>query len=103
MKKQNLITIVAMCLFSVLNAKAQDIIYTISGEVENQKTPLKSILFENLTNDTRLIFHNLPEQEEYVINLNAQQILNGTGINENRYLANWQVSKIFLVELKSYL
>ena len=60
---------------------AQDIILTISGEYNQQKVPLDSILIENRTNNTSLFFGNLPEQNDYQINL-SKNALNGiTNIN----------------------
>lgn len=59
-----------LILFLVYNLNAQDLIYTISGEIENTKTTLDSILIENISNSTRLLFDDLPkEQTEYKINL----------------------------------
>lgn len=58
-----------------------DIFYTVSGEIDEQKVGLDSILFENLQNNTRLLFDNPSEQEDYVINLSTQTHWGATGIN----------------------
>lgn len=63
----------------------QDIIYTISGEIDEQKVGLDSILFENLQNNTRLLFDNLSEQEDYVINLSTQTLMGSTGIDNLQF------------------
>lgn len=60
----------------------QDIFYTISGEINDQKVGLDSILFENLHNETRLLFDNLSEQPDYVINLSAQTFWGATGVSD---------------------
>ena len=72
-------------LFSFVSATAQDTRYIVRGKVvvsenDTTQTPLDSILFENLTNGTRLLFNSLPDQTEYTINLSTQSIDNTTGI-----------------------
>ena len=48
---------------------AQDLIYTVSEELDGMKVPLDSILVENLMNGTRILFDNLPEYDYYQVNL----------------------------------
>ncbi len=62
----------------LLNAK--DIVYIVSGKVDNVKVSLDSILFENLSNGTRMLFEDLPEQSDYEIILSAQDD-GTTGLN----------------------
>lgn len=59
---------------------AQDLVYTISGEIGNIRTTLDSILIDNISNSTRLLFDDLPEQTEYHVNLTQKKIIL-TGIN----------------------
>lgn len=58
-------------LFSVnfLGLCAQDIIYTVSGKYDQSKIPLDSILVENVTNGKILSFRNLPDGDNYLLNL----------------------------------
>ncbi len=60
---------------------AQDIIYTVSGELNKSKVPLDSILVENLTNNTWITFNNLPDELYYQINLTKKAYWGTTGIN----------------------
>ena len=66
--------------FFIGSTIAQDLIYTISGELDSNKIALDSILFENLTNGKKLLFENLPDQNDYVINLTTQEQQGPTGI-----------------------
>ena len=68
-----LITLVLLIYFTPL-VHGQDIIYTINYEKDGTNTNLDSILFENLTNDSRITFGALPEQDYYVVNLSSQEI-----------------------------
>jgi len=77
--KKLLITLV-LC-FSIFNGFAQDLIYTVSGEIEGNKTSLDSILVENLTNDTRILFDNLPVLDYYQINLTQNAFWGTVGIS----------------------
>lgn len=63
-------------------AFSQDLIYTVSGTFDNQKIAIDSILFENLSNGTDLLFGNLPNQQDYQINLTTQELQNTTGIDQ---------------------
>lgn len=78
MKKQLLSTlfILALCM----NAFAQDLVYTVSGKFDQQPIPLDSILVENLTNNSRLLFDDLPAADQYLINLSLQTVESATGI-----------------------
>jgi len=77
---RHFLVIVFALIFTTLFG--QDIFYTLSGEVSEQKVGLDSILFENLQNDTRLLFDNLSDQEDYVINLTTQTLSDATGISD---------------------
>jgi len=48
---------------------AQEILYTISGNFERENLALDSILFENLSNKSRILFDDLPAQEYYFVHL----------------------------------
>lgn len=72
---------------------SQDIFYTISGEIDEQKVGLDSILFENLQNDTRLLFDNLSEQEDYVINLSTQTHWGSTGVDNLQFENGFNIVK----------
>ena len=62
-------------LCSINFLTAQDIIYTITAELNKKPVQLDSILFENLTTGTKLLFDDLPEQMEYTVNLTNQEIV----------------------------
>ena len=72
-------TVAVSALIGLLHS--QDLIYTISGEFEGDKISLDSILIENLSNGTEILFSELLEQSEYKINLTTQELQNLTGIN----------------------
>ncbi len=79
--KKSLLSLLLMIL--VLSTTiAQDLIYTISGEINQNKTKLDSILVENLTNDTRILFGDLPEHDYYQINLTKNAYWGTVGIND---------------------
>lgn len=79
--KKSILTIASIIL-GVSTIFAQDIIYTVSGEINQSKTPLDSILVENLTNDTRIVFGDLPEHDYYQINLTKNAYWGTVGIND---------------------
>ena len=58
----------------------QDIIYSISGEYNEQKIPIDSIVVINYSNDSKIVFDNLPEKEIYHINLTKKSLWDVTGI-----------------------
>lgn len=72
---------------------SQDIFYTVSGEIDNQKVGLNSILFENIQNKTSLLFDNLSEQEEYVINLSTQTLWGYTGLPDLQFDNGFNILK----------
>ena len=78
MKK--IIIIIVLCSF-VSVVKAQDLIYTIGVELNEKKATLDSILVENFSNGTRILFKNLPEQDYYQINLTKKILLGTVGTN----------------------
>ncbi len=65
-------TIFIVCLTTGL--VGQDVIYTICGEKDGQTTYLDSMLFENLSNGTSLLFDELPNQDYYDFNLSTQTL-----------------------------
>ncbi len=58
----------------------QDIIYTVSCEKNGVNTYLDSIMFENLSNDSYIVFGPLSDQESYVVNLSLQKVEVNTGL-----------------------
>lgn len=75
-------TVLLIALTFIVNTLiAQDIIYTISGEINNEKVPLDSILVENLSNKTWISFSDLPNELYYQINLTKNSYWGTTGIN----------------------
>lgn len=69
-------------LFTTGITCGQDIIYTVSGELNNQKVPLDSIMVENLSNNTWMTFNNLPDEQFYQINLTKKAFWGTVGIND---------------------
>ncbi len=61
--------IIVLLVIGFKLSTAQDIIYTISGELDSKKVALDSILVVNLTNKTWISFNNLPQHDYYLINL----------------------------------
>jgi uncharacterized protein (TIGR02145 family) len=97
MKKIHLICVI-VCLF-LGTLHAQDLIYTVSGEYDNQAVPLDSILIENITNGTSISFGDLPEHDNYRINLSQKVLWISSGINSQSigidfYLKNKQPGKL---------
>jgi len=54
---------------------SQDLIYTVSGHFDGENQALDSILFENLSNESRVLFDNLPVQYNYLVHLTNQEII----------------------------
>ncbi len=82
-----------LALLLCFNTNAQDIIYTISGEINNQKTPLDSIAIENLTKQTPMGFGNLPERYDYRINLTRNEYWGSTSVNDMLNQSGLQIIK----------
>jgi hypothetical protein len=74
--------LIASIIFATSTVFAQDVIYTISGEINQTKTPLDSILVENLSNGTSSLFDNLPEHDFYQINLTQNAYWGTVGISD---------------------
>lgn len=79
---KNSILIFASILLAASTIFAQDVICTVSGEYNQNKTSLDSILVENLTNKTRILFDELPEHDYYQINLTKNAYWGTVGIND---------------------
>jgi len=60
--------------FSLYFLNAQDIIYTVKSTINGLETPADSILVENISNGTRILFNNLPDLNEYTINLTQKAL-----------------------------
>jgi hypothetical protein len=82
-----------LALFMCLNTNAQDIIYTISGEIDSQKTPLDSITIENLSKQSTAGFGNLPERNDYRINLSRDEYGGSTSVNDMLNQSGLQIIK----------
>ena len=67
-----------LALLVCFNSNAQDIIYTISGEINSQKTSLDSIAIENLSKQSTAGFGNLPVRDDYRISLIRNEFLGST-------------------------
>jgi len=63
-----------LSFFLIANIKAQDVIYTVKSTVDNHATPVDSILVENISNGTKILFDNLPDLKKYTINLNQKAL-----------------------------
>lgn len=82
MKSKSLATI--FMLLIICTVKGQDLIYTVKGEYNSNPLSLDSILIENLSNGTRLLFGNLPIQPDYKINLSSGVQEGPTGSMEHQ-------------------
>jgi uncharacterized protein (TIGR02145 family) len=78
--------------FAINATFSQDLIYTVSGEMNAEKIALDSILVENLTNDTRILFDNLPIRDYYRINLTKNVLEAPVGINQIEKAASFVVA-----------
>lgn len=70
-----LVTFYANALF------AQDLIYTLKGEVDGETISIDSIYIENLTNSTSVIFTDLPARDDYRINMTQNEFMGSTSIS----------------------
>ncbi|MBN2698311.1 MAG: hypothetical protein JXR52_05750 [Bacteroidales bacterium] len=59
---------------------AQDILFSIIAEYNNEKVSIDSLSFVNLSRETSLSFTDLPVMEEYVINLTTQEVVEPIGM-----------------------
>ncbi len=66
--------------FIVSSLFSQDLIYTVSGEIEGNKNSLDSIKVHNISNDTHILFDNLPILEYYQINLTQKAFWGTVGV-----------------------
>ena len=64
--------------FSISSLNAQDIIYTVEGKINRSNVPVDSILVEDLSNNTRILFDNLPNLDKYNINLTQKALWGAT-------------------------
>ena len=76
-------------------AFSQDLIYTVNGKFEGENIAIDSILFENLSNGTDLLFRDLPDQPDYnyKINLTRQELERPTRIDQYRIEDNFRILK----------
>lgn len=87
--KKSAITFI-LCLFSGL-VFGQDIIYTVSAELNKDKMILDSILVENISNNTRILFTSLPPRDYYQLNLTKKSFWGTTGINDVIYSPDFSI------------
>jgi len=77
---------------AVQTVSAQDIIFTVRGEINGQTTSLDSILVENISNNTRILFDSLPDLPDYNLNLTQKAFWGATGIKTFGQNQGFQVS-----------
>jgi hypothetical protein len=82
MKK--VLSVFILSLFCIF-VYSQDLIYTVSGELNKQKTAMDSILVENLSNNSWILFSGLPHENYYQLNLTKKQYW---GTTKSDYLAD---------------
>ena len=67
----------------VQNLFGQDILLSVSGEYHSEPASIDSILVENLSNQTKIMFDSLPSGlPDYTINLSRQSFWGATGIRQ---------------------
>lgn len=88
--KKSILTIL-FAILTICPIYAQDIIYTISGEINQSKTALDSILVENLTNGTHTVFGNLPAHDYYQINLTKNAFWGTVGVHTSNNLQAFEL------------
>lgn len=86
-------------MFIINSLNSQDIFCTISGEIDNQKVGLESILIVNTTNNSQLLFENLSEQSDYVINLTNKALWGSTGLSDYQFENGYKIVKNTFGEL----
>lgn len=74
---------IILLLIVACSVQAQDVFYTVIAEFDGEKIPLDTIHFQNVTNNTHIDFFDLPDQEDYRINLSARSLEAETGISDN--------------------
>ena len=79
MKKLLLLFLMSALAYSL---SAQDVIYTVTGKINDQTTSIDSILVENISNNTRILFGNPPDLPDYNINLTQKAFWGATGIKK---------------------
>ncbi len=79
MKKLLLLFLMSALAYSL---SAQDVIYTVTGKINDQTTSIDSILVENISNNTRILFGDLPDLPDYNINLTQKAFWGATGIKK---------------------
>ena len=66
---KNILCFYLVLFFLIGFLNAQNLVYTVSGEYNNEKVALDSIIIENVTNNSRIVFGDLPVQNLYEIDL----------------------------------
>ncbi len=67
-----------ICFSFISLSKAQDLIYTLVGTINNENTSIDSISVENQTNGKQIGFGNLPIRNDYRINLSKRSFWGST-------------------------
>lgn len=80
MRLSKRLPILIVLSFVLISSLAQDIIVTAHGELDESPVSMDSLLFENLSNKTSLVFNDMPDQNVYVMNLTSQELVSQTGI-----------------------
>lgn len=80
---KNILCLICVLIYSIGFLNAQSLVYTISGELNDEKVSLDSIIIENVSNSSRIVFDNLPAQDFYEIDLTAWNTTGITGFNES--------------------
>ncbi|MBN1925295.1 MAG: hypothetical protein JW798_05615 [Prolixibacteraceae bacterium] len=73
--------LIALLILVSNNISAKNIIYTINAKYDGQNSPVDSVMFENLTTSSRIVFRQLDESGSYSFNLSTVSI-----INSNAYI-----------------
>ncbi len=75
-------TFLAFLFFATtILVNSQELIYTVIGEFNSSSFSLDSIMVENISNGTQLVFGDLPIQTDYKINLSTGELMGPTGID----------------------
>lgn len=72
---------------------AQDIFFTIRAELNNESVALDSIFIENLSNNTSVLFDNLPDLENYQINMSRAEFWGSTGLDDLQEHKEFSISQ----------
>lgn len=74
------LALLTILMSSIITSVGQDIIYKVTGSYKQSKIALSSIIIENVTNGKTMTFSNLPDGDNYLINLSRNYFGGTVGV-----------------------